>query len=205
MKWIKFLCLGFFVVTMLVAVNSCGVPSPTQPTVTATTADASTINNKESIVVTFNTSMVTGSLTLSGDMANESDGGVWSRIKVTNDTLTISPSIASGGKWTTGSHTLIIDVDATSGEPISTLVLNYTIEPVVPTAAVVPANNSTIIGSDSIVILFSLSMDPSTLVLSGDMVAESRAAVWSTSNNTNDTLVFKPNTAWTGKYRYSSY
>ena len=41
-------------------------------------------------------------------------------------------------------------------------------------------------------------MDASTLVSSGDMFVESRVPVWATTNNTNDTLVFQPSTAWTG-------
>ena len=201
MKSIKLLCVIFFAAIMLVTVSSCGgVPDPIVPTATALPADGSTIKNPDSIVITFSTSMTPGSLTLSGDMASESDLGVWSRTSVTNDTLTISPGIASGGEWATGSRTLIVDVLATSGVPISTLVLNYTVDtvaPEVPTAVVVPANTATIIGSDIIIILFSVAMEPSTLVLTGDMVAESDGGIWSTTSNTNDTLVIRPISAWT--------
>ena len=199
MKWIKVLSVWFFAAIMLVAVNSCGVSDPIVPIATAVPADGSTINNSDSIVITFSTSMTPGSLALSGDMASESDSGVWSNTSQTNDTLTINPGVASGGVWAAGSHTLIVDVIATSsGVPLSTLTLNYTVDAVVPTAVVVPANTATIIGSDLIVILFSVEMEPSTLTLTGDMAAESDGGIWSTTTNSNDTLVIRPNSAWTG-------
>ncbi len=168
MKCIKVLYLGFLVVIMLGVVSSCGAPSPTQPTVTATTADTSTINTTDSIDITFSTSMVTGSLALSGDMANESDNGVWSRAKVTNDTLTISPSIASGGEWTTGIRTLIVDVEATSGEPLPTLTLTYTIDIIPVAKTIFPADTALINNIQPVVIFFNTAMDPATLILTGD-------------------------------------
>ena len=197
MKRIRLLCLGFFAVTMLVVVNSCGVPSPTQPTAAVKPADVSTINTTDSIVITFNTSMVAGSLSLSGDMANEGDLGVWSRTSVTDDTLTISPGIASGGKWTTGSRTLIVDVEATSGEPLPTLRLTYTVV-IVPTATVPSSGSGSIIGTDIATIVFDTAMDPSTLILTGDMAVESDGGKWATTTNTNDTLIISPLTVWTG-------
>ncbi len=143
MRWIKVLCLGFITVIMLVSATSCGVDAPTTPLATAVPADGSTIKNTDSIVITFTASMTPGALTLSGDMANQSDRGVWSRTSQTNDTLTISPSVA-GGAWTTGSHTLIIEAVGVNGVPISTLSLHYTVDAAVPTAVAVPANSSRI-------------------------------------------------------------
>ena len=195
MSRIKVLCLGFLSVIMLVAVTSCGVDAPTTPLATVVPADGSTIKSSDSIVITFTASMTPGALTLSGDMARESDLGVWSRTSQTNDTLTISPAFASG-VWTAGEHTLVVDVVGTNGVPVSTLRLHYTVEAVAPTASAVPADGSTIIGSEFIVILFSEAMKPSTLTLSGDMAAESNGGIWSTTNNTNDTLAIRPLTVW---------
>lgn len=110
MKWIKSLGPGFLAAIMLVAVNSCGVPDPVVPTATAEPVDASTINNSDPIVIRFSTSMLPGSLTLSGDMASESDGGVWSRNNSINDTLAIKPGVDGNGVWAAGSRTLTIDV-----------------------------------------------------------------------------------------------
>ena len=111
MNWIRVLCSGCLAAIMLMAVNSCGVPEPTTPTATAVVpVDASTINNSDPIVIAFSSSMNPGALTLSGDMASQSDRGVWSKTRQTNDTLTISPGAASGDVWTEGPHTLIIDV-----------------------------------------------------------------------------------------------
>ncbi|MCK4705852.1 MAG: DUF5011 domain-containing protein, partial [Gammaproteobacteria bacterium] len=193
MKRIRGLYLVFFAAIMLVVVNSCGVPDPVVPTATVEPVDASTINNTDSIVISFSASMSPGSLTLSGDMASESDYGAWLRNSQTNDTLIIGPSAA--GVWTTGSHTLIVDVLGTSGVPVSTLTLHYT---VLPTAVVRPADTATIIGSDLIFIFFNAAMEPSTLILSGDMAAESNGGTWSTSSNINDTLVIRPGGVWSG-------
>ena len=199
MRKFKILFLGFLSVIMLAGGSSCGVPDPSVPTATAAPVDTSKIKNSDSIVITFSASMNPGSLTLSGDMASESDNGVWSRSSKTNDTLTISPDdVAGSGTWAEGSRTLIVDVVATNGVPISTLLLTYTVEAEVPTVVVVPEDASIIRGSDSIVILFSTTMNPSTLALTGNMSAESDGGIWSTTTNSNDTLVIRPSSAWTG-------
>ena len=41
-------------------------------------------------------------------------------------------------------------------------------------------------------------MDPSTLILTGDMGVESDGGQWATNTNTNDTLAISPSGAWTG-------
>ena len=93
---------------------------------------------------------------------------------------------------------LIVDVQGSNGAPISTLVLNYTVDAVEPTATVVPVDEATIIGSEYIVILFSEEMEPDTLRLTGGMAAESNGGIWSTTSNINDTLVIRPTTVWSG-------
>ena len=198
MRNINVVFVWFFAAISLFAVNSCGVPDPTVPASTVVPSNTSTIKNSDSIVITFSTSMTPGSLTLSGDMAGVSDGGVWSKTSQANDTLTIKPGIASGGVWTEGAHTLIVDVQATSGVPLSTLTLDYTVASEVPAATVVTVGSSAFTGSDIIIIIFSVEMDPSTLVLTGDMAVESDGGTWSNGNNTNDLLVIRPLNFWTG-------
>lgn len=199
MKCFKGLSAGFFAAIILVVVSSCGVPSPTVPTAIAEPTDASTIGSSSSIIIKFSTSMTTGSLSLSGDMAGESNGGAWSRTSQTNDTLTLSPSVANRGVWTAGEHTLIIDIEASSGKPLATLTLNYRILAPVPVViAVSPEVDSTIVGLTPLIIIFNVSMDPSTLLLSGDMAAESDGGTWSKSLTDNDTLIIRPNFFWTG-------
>jgi len=194
MQFLKALSSRFLTVIIIMAVSSCGVPDPTLPNATVSPADAATIKNSDSIVVTFNVSMNPGALTLSGDMAEESDLGVWSKTSQNNDTLTIRP----GTVWTSGVRTLTINVKGADDAPLPALTLNYTVEGSLPTAVVVPADSSTIIGSDLIVIIFSTTMDPATLSLAGNMAAESTAGQWSTTSEVNDTLVIRPKTAWTG-------
>ena len=199
MSWIRVLCLGFLAAIMLMTVNSCGVPEPTTPTARAVVpVDASTINNFDSIVIAFSSSMDPGALTLSGDMASQSDGGAWSKTSQTNDTLTISPGAASGNVWTVGPQTLIVDVNSANGVPLSKLTLNYTVGAVVPTASTVSVNVESFIGSDIVITFFSVAMDPSTLVLTGDMAAESNGGIWATTTNTNDMMVISPINLWSG-------
>ena len=197
MKWNKVLYPGFFAAIMLLIVSSCGVPSPSVSTATAVPANASAINNTDSIVITFGSSMEPGGLTLSGDMASESDRGIWSKTGNINDTLRISPSgVDSGGVWGSGLRTLIIDIVGVNGVPLSTLRLNYTIGAVA--ASVVPENKAAIIGSDIIVVNFGDSMKASTLKLTGNMAAESDGGTWSTASKTDDTLVVRPIKFWSG-------
>jgi hypothetical protein len=62
---------------------------------------------------------------MAGNMAAESDGGVWSSTTYENDTLTITPNsrwnAAQAGEFT-------IDVDDLAGNSLATLSLNYTIK-----------------------------------------------------------------------------
>jgi len=68
--------------------------------------------------------MDTSSLEITGAMAAEDDGGVWSTTTETDDTLTISPATT----WSDGSgKTLVINCDDTTGHPLATLNLSYTI------------------------------------------------------------------------------
>jgi hypothetical protein len=76
------------------------------------------------ITLTYNASMDTTSLVLGGDMAGESNVGVWSTTNTPNDTLTLSP--ASSWAVRTGRH-LIIDAKDTAGRQARTVNLAYDI------------------------------------------------------------------------------
>ncbi len=60
------------------------------------------------------------------------------------------------------------------------------------------ANGEGIAPTSTIRIVFSKSMNPATMELSGEMAAESDGGVWSTTNNPNDTLSLspRPNSTW---------
>ena len=104
----------------------------TFPTVTLSPANGSFINTGTQIVITFSESMNTGTLILSGDMASESDGGIWSTDTYTNDTLTVSPTIT----WTEGiNRFLILDCEDNYGNLIPQLNLIYTVDANPPNAS----------------------------------------------------------------------
>jgi len=116
------------------------------PTAVTSPASGSLISESISIVITFNTSMDTDSLILGGSMALESNGGAWSTITFTDDTLTISPST----KWTVGNgRTLSVDCDDLFGNSLSTLVLIYTIPVPIELITINAANDSFSMGDGS--------------------------------------------------------
>ncbi len=98
-------------------------PDETAPTGTVSPIDG-LILSTISIVATFDEEMDPESLNLGGNMAAESDSGVWSSNSNENDTLTISPI----SKWTCGTdRTLIIDVKDLAGNSLATISLSYEI------------------------------------------------------------------------------
>ncbi|MFH1873863.1 MAG: Ig-like domain-containing protein [Pseudomonadota bacterium] len=66
----------------------------------------------------------------------------------------------------------------------------------VPEATVTPANQTTVIRTQSIVIFFNESMDTASLALAGTMADDSDGGVWSTTTNDNDTLTISPVANW---------
>ena len=167
------------------------------PTGSESPASGSVISNSQQIVITFNESMNTGTLSLGGTIVSESNGGVWSTTTNTNDTLTISPTTT----WTAGSRTLTIDADDLVGNSLVTLNLSYTVDIALPTGGESPGSGSVISNSQQIVITFNESMNTGTLTLGGTMVSESNGGIWSTTTNTNDTLTISPTTIWTAGNR----
>jgi len=101
------------------------------PSVTVSPVSSSILRSNQPVVISFDRSMDSSSLTLSGSMLAESDGGIWSSSSQPNDTLTITPSTI----WVTNDGTLsvisadgnlLIDVDDLAGASISPLNLSYT-------------------------------------------------------------------------------
>jgi hypothetical protein len=161
-------------------------------------ASGSNITKINQIVINFNESMNTMSLALDGDMAAESDGGIWlARVGIDDNTLAISPMT----QWNAGSQrTLTIDAKDIAGNRAS-LSLTYVVDAgpdtTPPTATVEPASGSDITQGNQIVIKFNESMNPKSLTLGGDMAAaESGNGVWSTRNNKDDTLTISPKEQW---------
>lgn len=77
-----------------------------------------------SIVISFSKSMDTSSLKLGGELAGESNGGTWSTVTNSNDTLTINPT----GTWFSapGRH-LTVDAKDLVSQPVATVTLTYDI------------------------------------------------------------------------------
>jgi hypothetical protein len=104
--------------------NPPGPPDKTPPEAEVAPQSGSHISKITQIVITFNESMTPASLTLGGEMAAESDKGVWSTSKNKDDTLTLSPK----QQWNVGSQrTLTIDATDIAKNPLATLSLRYTV------------------------------------------------------------------------------
>jgi len=113
-----------------------GAPDTTAPTVSKTNpSSGSFAASGDQIIITFDETMDTTSLVLSGDMASESNGGIFStstkpvsgsslRLKATNDTLTITPQTG----WSYGNErTLTVDGEDLAGNALPTLELSFNI------------------------------------------------------------------------------
>lgn len=149
--------------------------------------------NNAAITIVFNESMDADNLILSDSLATESDGGIWSSTNLSDDTLTISPNT----RWSLMvGHVISVDVADISGNPLVTIDQTYDVYNTIPT--VLNLSSEQPLGSITpIKIIFSETMDTTSLSLSGSLVAESDGGVWSSSNFTNDTLILAPNSNWT--------
>jgi hypothetical protein len=100
------------------------------PTATKTTPDnAAILAASDPIVIFFDETMDTGSLSLGGDLAPESDGGTWAvstkAVKASGaggDTLTLHPQ----SSWSVGvGRTLTVDANDLAGNPLPTINLSF--------------------------------------------------------------------------------
>jgi hypothetical protein len=162
------------------------------PTATVTPASPALINGSTSIVIAFDTSMNSSTLSIGGSLAAESDGGIWSDTVSTNDTLTISPATT----WNDGAQVLTVDVNSAAGTPLATLSLSYTVDANLPLASISPPDDSLIADTADIVVTYSETMDTSSLIPSGTMWSASDIVTWNTTNSPDDTLTISPATVW---------
>jgi len=150
------------------------------------------------IAITFNSSMDTSTLSLSGDMEPECDGGVWSTSALADDTLTISPDPGLTGTWIEEvGKTLTIDVDDVDARSLATLTLTYTVDGAPPQVVAYTDNASPIMENTDIIVEFSESMDRGSLVLGGLMAGDVHMAVWSSTLISDDTVTINPTGFWT--------
>lgn len=157
----------------------------------ATPQSGSTINNIQTLQITFNKSINTSTIQMAGSLAYESDSGAWSSTVVENDTLIISPQIA----WSAGAKTIIVQANDMVGNPIAPLELIYTVDATSPTATVAPA--STLISDTQIIKLtFSETIDTDTLFLGGSMLSSSDGGTLTSVKTSDDTLTIKPTNNW---------
>lgn len=113
----------------LVTLNLSYIVDTSVPVVIASPAGGSVLQSSDTVVLSFSESMNSISLSISGTLAQESDGGVWSSLISAADTLIISPS----GTWTIASgRTLDLDAEDLAGNPVSTLNLTYDVGECVP-------------------------------------------------------------------------
>ena len=112
---------------LLAACGGGGSDSPTDtiaPSVISQTPATSTMGENDAITLVFSESIDTASYTLGGDLATESDGGVWSQTNAITDTLTITPLTS----WPVNTnHTLIINANDLAGNALATLTLTQTV------------------------------------------------------------------------------
>lgn len=167
--------------------------SPTSPSATVMPGSPANINGSTPIIISFTTSMNPSSLSLTGSLVAESDGGVWSQTISANDTLTISPLI----NWTDGEKTLTVNASDSVGNSLSGLNLNYIVDATLPVASVSPQTMSYITANTQIVITYTEAMDAASLAANGSLWTDSNGGVWTTTTNINDTLTISPSTQWT--------
>ena len=163
------------------------------PMGTANPNSGTIINASQVITVTFNKAMDITSTSLSGSMAAESNGGVWSSSQLSNNTLTISPNTT----WSSGGQTLLVNASDPLGNSAAIVSLNYSVDGQAPTVSSINIESGSVIStSQAIELIYNESMDTGSLSLSGSMIANSDNGIWSTSNANNDTLTISPTNAW---------
>ncbi|MCP4130733.1 MAG: hypothetical protein GY754_07105 [bacterium] len=167
-------------------------------TATPNFADGSTISRHDIIIITFNSSMNTSSVSLTGSMGDvvAAVNMVWTKKSFDNDTLTLTPNSDGGPSylWPQGNSSLIIEGSSSDGTEMEKASLSYTVENKV-TATLNFADGSTISGHDIIIITFSDSMNTSSVSLTGSMgtVAADGNMPWTKTTAVNDTLTLTPN------------
>ena len=154
-----------------------------------------TIHGSQLIEVQFDQSMSPGSTLVTGDMYAESLGAEWLSRELPNDTLTLSPQTV----WAEGEERSIVITPMTvSSVQGDSIVLFLTVDNIAPTVLKSVKNNALIGASQQLQYVFSESIAPDSVVLSGDLAKQSDAGVWTDTYVANDTLTLTPLDAWLG-------
>jgi len=123
---------GFLLSMACLVLSACGgggstdstAPTAVVTTSATATSDPGLIPTDAVITITFSESMDTraGSWRLGGDLAGESNGGVWNMTRMWNNTLTIRPAAS----WfASPDRTLTVDARDLAGNALATLHLNF--------------------------------------------------------------------------------
>ena len=148
------------------------------------------INASQTITIGFSEAMDSTTLALSGTLGTNSDGGTWS---ADARTLTLAPATS----WPEGSDNLTLSVDNAGGTSTSNLSASFNVDATAATATPTPANSGSLYDDADIVIVFSETMDTTTLDLTGSLATEVGSSTWSQTTVSNDTLTLAPATTWT--------
>ncbi len=153
-------------------------------------ASASIIGTQTPLVLRFDQSMDTASLSLSGSMAQGATP-TWSTSLAANDTLELAPQ----AQWGSGDGSLIVDATSAQSVPLETLALSYSVDATLASVDATPPSGANLPASATITVRFSKSMQPGTLSLDGDMGSEA-SPLWQSDTRDNDTLLISPLIAW---------
>lgn len=146
------------------------------------------------VVVAFGESMNPDMLSLGGDLGAVAQGR-WASVDAANDTLTIAPTSV----WPSGSHDLTVEGEDVSGNAMPLFTLTFDVDNVAPRGTFSVADGAAISPLQPIVISFTESVDPESLVLGGELAADVDRIVWSHSTSINDTVtLYPPPEGWSG-------
>jgi hypothetical protein len=107
---------------ILLACGGGGSTDTAAPTVISQTPTTGLIAENVPITIQFSESIDTSSYTLGGNLAAESDGGVWSQTNTIDDTLTITPM----ANWSANTNrSLIINARDMAGNGLATLTVMH--------------------------------------------------------------------------------
>ncbi|MGD8570323.1 MAG: Ig-like domain-containing protein [Gammaproteobacteria bacterium] len=167
----------------------------TAPSPSVSPSSGATIGANTAVVIGFDESIATASISVSGAMANDGYALQWSSDTHDDDTLTITPeTVWAGGN----ARNLQIDGSDLAGNTW-TVALTYNIDDISPTVlSTVPLDGGRISSSAPISFVFSETIDVDSIRLSGELASETATEnfQWSSTTVSNDTLSITPITAW---------
>lgn len=172
----------------------------TTPTVVLNTvATKSSISAVAELSFIFSESMDPDSTVVTGALGDETseDNWSWSTTTHENDSLNISPT----SQWSDGENrTLVIGAKDIVGNRSASHSVEYTVDSLAPTVTkTLPGLTGSISVSQEIVVHFSETMDPNSVMISGNLSLDTNIAnfTWSQTTSANDTLSITPTQFWT--------